>query len=128
MFAGDQNGLQGDPRLKAISEAIRVVPHFPKPGIMFQDITTLLLDHKAFKDTVDIFVDRYRDMGISVVAGVEARGFMFGPSIALAIGAKFVPLRKPRKLPVNGVETCRHDDLILGASFGSPLNPTSKSD
>ncbi|XP_022777123.1 adenine phosphoribosyltransferase 5-like isoform X3 [Durio zibethinus] len=99
MFAGDQNGLQGDPRLKAISEAIRVVPHFPKPGIMFQDITTLLLDHKAFKDAVDIFVDRYRDMDISVVAGVEARGFMFGPSIALAIGAKFVPLRKPRKLP-----------------------------
>ncbi|XP_059643778.1 adenine phosphoribosyltransferase 5-like isoform X2 [Cornus florida] len=68
MFAGE-NGLQGDPRLKAISEAIRVVPHFPKPGIMFQDITTLLLDHKAFKNTVDIFVDRYRDMGISVVAG-----------------------------------------------------------
>ncbi|XP_021298335.1 adenine phosphoribosyltransferase 5-like [Herrania umbratica] len=99
MFAGDQNGLQGDPRLKAISEAIRVVPHFPKPGIMFQDITTLLLDHKCFKDTVDIFVDRYRDMAISVVAGVEARGFMFGPSVALAIGAKFVPLRKPRKLP-----------------------------
>ncbi|OMO52074.1 hypothetical protein COLO4_37428 [Corchorus olitorius] len=68
IFAGDQNALQGDPRLKAISEAIRVVPHFPKPGIMFQDITTLLLDHKAFKDTVDIFVDRYRDMAISVVA------------------------------------------------------------
>ncbi|GKV45483.1 hypothetical protein SLE2022_381620 [Rubroshorea leprosula] len=98
MFAGE-NGPQEDPRLKAISDAIRVVPHFPKPGIMFQDITTLLLDHKAFKDTVDIFVDRYRDMGVSVVAGVEARGFMFGPSIALAIGAKFVPLRKPRKLP-----------------------------
>ncbi|XP_058226703.1 adenine phosphoribosyltransferase 5-like [Rhododendron vialii] len=98
MFASE-NGLRGDPRLKGISEAIRVVPHFPKPGIMFQDITTLLLDHKAFKDTVDIFVDRYRDMGISVVAGVEARGFMFGPSIALAIGAKFVPLRKPKKLP-----------------------------
>ncbi|TYH69521.1 hypothetical protein ES332_D05G062200v1 [Gossypium tomentosum] len=94
-----ENGLKGDPRLQAISDAIRVVPHFPKPGIMFQDITTLLLDHKAFKDTVDIFVDRYRDMDISVVAGVEARGFMFGPSIALAIGAKFVPLRKPRKLP-----------------------------
>ncbi|XP_043723175.1 adenine phosphoribosyltransferase 5-like isoform X2 [Telopea speciosissima] len=98
MFARE-NGLHGDPRLKAISEAIRVVPHFPKPGIMFQDITTLLLDHKAFKHTVDIFVDRYRDMDISVVAGVEARGFMFGPSIALAIGAKFVPLRKPKKLP-----------------------------
>ncbi|XP_037491812.1 adenine phosphoribosyltransferase 5 isoform X3 [Jatropha curcas] len=64
-----ENGLQGDPRLKAISDAIRVVPHFPKPGIMFQDITTLLLDHKTFKDTVDIFIDRYRDMAISVVAG-----------------------------------------------------------
>ncbi|KAA8525483.1 hypothetical protein F0562_007338 [Nyssa sinensis] len=98
MFAAE-NGLKGDPRLQAISEAIRVIPDFPKQGIMFQDITTLLLNHKAFKDTVDIFVDRYRDMEISVVAGIEARGFMFGPSIALAIGAKFVPLRKPRKLP-----------------------------
>ncbi|XP_060672921.1 adenine phosphoribosyltransferase 5 isoform X2 [Ziziphus jujuba] len=68
MFAAE-NGLRGDPRLEAISEAIRVVPHFPKQGIMFQDITTLLLDPKAFKDTVDIFVDRYRDMDISVVAG-----------------------------------------------------------
>ncbi|GMI92479.1 adenine phosphoribosyltransferase 5 [Hibiscus trionum] len=98
MFAAE-NGLKGDPRLQAISDAIRVVPHFPKQGIMFQDITTLLLDHKAFKHTIDIFVDRYRDMNISVIAGVEARGFMFGPSIALAIGAKFVPLRKPKKLP-----------------------------
>ncbi|KAJ7958788.1 Adenine phosphoribosyltransferase [Quillaja saponaria] len=98
MFAAE-NGLKGDPRLQAISEAIRVLPHFPKPGIMFQDITTLLLDHKTFKDTVDIFVDRYRNMDISVVAGVEARGFLFGPSIALALGAKFVPLRKPGKLP-----------------------------
>ncbi|KAL3500902.1 hypothetical protein ACH5RR_039995 [Cinchona calisaya] len=98
MFAAE-NGLKGDPRLQAISEAIRVIPHFPKPGIMFQDITTLLLNHKVFKDTVDIFVDRYKDMDISVVAGIEARGFMFGSSIALAIGAKFVPLRKPGKLP-----------------------------
>ncbi|KAG4962879.1 hypothetical protein AAZX31_14G112100 [Glycine max] len=88
-----------DPRLQAISQAIRVVPHFPKQGIMFQDITTLLLDHSAFKDVVDIFVDRYRDMDISVVAGVEARGFIFGSSIALGIGAKFVPLCKPGKLP-----------------------------
>ncbi|XP_027331098.1 adenine phosphoribosyltransferase 5-like isoform X3 [Abrus precatorius] len=65
-----KNGAKGeDPRLQAISEAIRVVPHFPKQGIMFQDITTLLLDHKAFKDAVDIFIDRYRDMSISVVAG-----------------------------------------------------------
>ncbi|CAN6460754.1 unnamed protein product [Victoria cruziana] len=88
-----------DPRLQAISSAIRVVPNFPKPGIMFQDITTLLLQPQAFKDTVDLFVERYRDKNISVVAGIEARGFIFGPPIALEIGAKFVPLRKPRKLP-----------------------------
>ncbi|XP_022872824.1 adenine phosphoribosyltransferase 5-like isoform X1 [Olea europaea var. sylvestris] len=98
MFAAE-NGLKGDPRLKGISDSITVVPHFPKPGIMFQDITTLLSNPKAFKDTIDIFVDRYRDMDISVVAGIEARGFMFAPTIALAIGAKFIPLRKPGKLP-----------------------------
>ncbi|RCU11769.1 adenine phosphoribosyltransferase, partial [Acinetobacter baumannii] len=84
-----------DPRLARISSAIRVIPDFPKPGIMFYDITTLLLDTKAFKDTIDLFVERYKDKEISVVAGVEARGFIFGPPIALAIGAKFVPMRKP---------------------------------
>ncbi|KAL6004952.1 hypothetical protein ACLOJK_005511 [Asimina triloba] len=68
-------------------------------GIMFQDITTLLLDPKAFKNTIDLFAERYKGKNISVVAGIEARGFIFGPPIALAIGAKFVPLRKPRKLP-----------------------------
>ncbi|XP_047175779.1 adenine phosphoribosyltransferase 1-like isoform X1 [Vigna umbellata] len=88
-----------DPRLERISSAIRVIPDFPKPGILFQDITTLLLDPKAFKDTIDLFVERYRDQNINVVAGVEARGFIFGPPIALAIGAKFVPMRKPNKLP-----------------------------
>ncbi|CAN6449808.1 unnamed protein product [Victoria cruziana] len=93
----------GDPRLQSISDAIRVIPHFPKPGIMFQDITTLLLRPKAFRNAVDLFVDRYKDMSISVVAGIEARGFIFGPSIALALGAKFVPLRKPKKLPGNNL-------------------------
>ncbi|XP_073138579.1 adenine phosphoribosyltransferase 4 [Henckelia pumila] len=88
-----------DPRIPAIQSTIRVVPDFPKPGIMFQDITTLLLDPKSFKDTVDLFVERYKSKNISVVAGIEARGFIFGPPIALAIGAKFVPLRKPKKLP-----------------------------
>ncbi|KAH7291478.1 hypothetical protein KP509_29G018400 [Ceratopteris richardii] len=71
----------------------------PKPGILFQDITTLLLDPKAFQDSIDIFVERFKDKKITVVAGIEARGFIFGPSIALALGAKFVPLRKPKKLP-----------------------------
>uniref|UniRef100_A0A0C9S9Z7 adenine phosphoribosyltransferase n=1 Tax=Wollemia nobilis TaxID=56998 RepID=A0A0C9S9Z7_9CONI len=91
--------VDGDERVRGISAAIRVVPDFPKPGIMFQDITTLLLDHKAFRDSIDIFVERYKDKNIQVVAGIEARGFIFGPPIALAIGAKFVPMRKPKKLP-----------------------------
>ncbi|KAK6245933.1 hypothetical protein SCA6_009023 [Theobroma cacao] len=88
-----------DPRISKISSVIRVIPDFPKPGILFQDITTLLLDIKAFRDTIDLFVERYRGKDISVVAGIEARGFIFGPPIALAIGAKFVPMRKPNKLP-----------------------------
>ncbi|XP_011074363.1 adenine phosphoribosyltransferase 1 [Sesamum indicum] len=88
-----------DDRISRISSTIRVIPDFPKPGILFQDITTLLLDPKAFKDTIDLFVERYKDKNINVVAGVEARGFIFGPPIALAIGAKFVPMRKPKKLP-----------------------------
>ncbi|GAY47970.1 hypothetical protein CUMW_108460 [Citrus unshiu] len=67
-----------DPRIAGISSAIRVIPDFPKPGIMFQDITTLLLDTKAFRDTIDLFVERYKDKNISVVAGIEARGFIFG--------------------------------------------------
>ncbi|PWA76139.1 adenine phosphoribosyltransferase 1, chloroplastic [Artemisia annua] len=88
-----------DDRISRISSTIRVIPDFPKPGIMFQDITTMLLDPVAFKDTIDLFVERYKGKNISVVAGVEARGFIFGPPIALAIGAKFVPMRKPNKLP-----------------------------
>ncbi|KAK6939708.1 Phosphoribosyltransferase domain, partial [Dillenia turbinata] len=86
-------------QIQKISSVIRVIPDFPKPGIMFQDISTLLLDPKAFKDSIDLFVERYKDRNISVVAGIEARGFIFGPPIALAIGAKFVPMRKPGKLP-----------------------------
>ncbi|KAF8025048.1 hypothetical protein BT93_F2029 [Corymbia citriodora subsp. variegata] len=88
-----------DSRLTKIASSIRVIPDFPKPGIMFQDITTLLLNPEAFKDSIDLFVERYREKNISVVAGIEARGFIFGPPIALAIGAKFVPMRKPNKLP-----------------------------
>ncbi|KAH0465587.1 hypothetical protein IEQ34_005690 [Dendrobium chrysotoxum] len=92
---------ENDPRIEGIASSMRVISDFPKPGFKFKDITTLLLNPKAFKNTVDLFVERYTGKGISVVAGVEARGFIFGPPIALAIGAKFVPLRKPRKLPGN---------------------------
>ncbi|XP_062163305.1 adenine phosphoribosyltransferase 1-like [Alnus glutinosa] len=95
-----QDAQEGqDGRIAGIASSIRFIPNFPKPGIMFHDITTLLLDIKAFRDTIDLFVERYKDKDISVVAGIEARGFIFGPPIALAIGAKFVPMRKPNKLP-----------------------------
>ncbi|XP_044946329.1 adenine phosphoribosyltransferase 1 isoform X2 [Hordeum vulgare subsp. vulgare] len=91
--------MASDGRVERIASSIRAIPNFPKPGILFQDITTLLLDPQAFRDTTDLFVERYKDKSITVVAGVEARGFIFGPPIALAIGAKFVPIRKPKKLP-----------------------------
>jgi len=89
----------GDSRVQYISDSIRCIPDFPHKGIMFYDVTTLLLDHKAFKDTIDILVERYRDQKVDVIVGIEARGFIFGPPVALAIGAKFVPIRKPKKLP-----------------------------
>eukprot|EP00270_Netrium_digitus_P001299 TRINITY_DN1140_c0_g1_i1.p1 TRINITY_DN1140_c0_g1~~TRINITY_DN1140_c0_g1_i1.p1 ORF type:complete len:185 (+),score=54.22 TRINITY_DN1140_c0_g1_i1:270-824(+) len=90
---------EGDPRVERILKSIRTIPDWPIKGIMFKDITTLLLDVEAFRDTIDIFVARYKDKGLTAVAGIEARGFIFGPPIALAIGAKFVCLRKPKKLP-----------------------------
>ncbi|WOL10155.1 adenine phosphoribosyltransferase 4-like [Canna indica] len=99
MACGNDKEQEQDRRVDGIKASIRVVPDFPKKGIMFQDITTLLLEPKTFKNTVDLFVERYLGRDITVVAGIEARGFIFGPPIALAIGAKFVPLRKPQKLP-----------------------------
>nr|ACN27463.1 unknown [Zea mays] len=68
-----------DPRLQGISDAIRVVPHFPKQGIMFNDITTLLLRPRVFKDAVDLFVERYRGMGIDAVAGFSASSGTWPP-------------------------------------------------
>eukprot|EP00899_Mesostigma_viride_P007428 jgi/Mesvir1/16687/Mv15084-RA.1 len=88
-----------DPRLELIKNSIRTIPNWPKPGVMFRDITTLLLNPAAFKATIDLLVERYKHMKIDTIAGFEARGFIFGPPIALALGCKFVPLRKPKKLP-----------------------------
>ncbi len=78
---------------------IREVPDFPKPGILFYDITTLLKDKEGFKQTIDAFKTHYDGAPVDVVIGVEARGFIFAPALAYAIGAGFVPVRKPRKLP-----------------------------
>ncbi|URD88312.1 Phosphoribosyl transferase domain [Musa troglodytarum] len=76
-----------DPRIRRIASSIRVVPDFPKKGIMFQDITTLLLDPKAFKDTADLFVERYTGKGISVVAGEFLDHLVFGSSAMSALSS-----------------------------------------
>lgn len=82
--------------LKAL---IREVPDFPKPGINFYDITTLLQNPTGLKRTLDALRDRYKGSQIDTVVGIEARGFFFAPAVAYALGAGFVPVRKPGKLP-----------------------------
>jgi len=78
---------------------IRDIPDFPLPGILFRDITPLLKDKQAFKAAIDLFVDTYKQAKIDHVVGIEARGYMLGAPLAYAIGAGFVPVRKPGKLP-----------------------------
>jgi adenine phosphoribosyltransferase len=78
---------------------IREVPDFPKPGILFYDITTLLKDTKGLKSVIDGLSDGYHGQRIDTVVGIEARGFIFAPAVAYALGAGFVPVRKPGKLP-----------------------------
>lgn len=78
---------------------IRDIPDFPKEGILFRDITTLLKDVKGLKDIIDIFSERYKNKDIKYILGADARGFIFGAAIAYNIGAGFVPIRKKGKLP-----------------------------
>ena len=82
-----------------IKHLIRTIPDYPKPGIQFRDITTLIKDAQGFKTTVDKLVERYRDRKITKVVGTEARGFIFGAPLAYALGVGFVPVRKKGKLP-----------------------------
>lgn len=83
---------------------IREVPDFPKPGILFYDITTLLKDAQAFRAIQEEMCHRYRDQRISKVIGIESRGFILGSTLAYQLGAGFVPMRKPGKLPANTFE------------------------
>lgn len=90
----------GDPSLAAdLRRAIRDVPDFPKPGVLFKDITPVLLSHALFSRTVDGLAAPFRGIGITHVLGIESRGFIFGAPVALALGAAFVPVRKAGKLP-----------------------------
>src|SRR5512138_1164437 len=89
-----------------IKSKIRTVPHYPKQGIQFRDITTLLKDPEGFRATVDELVARYKGMKIDKIAGIESRGFIIGAPLAYALGVGFVPIRKKGKLPA---ETIGHD-------------------
>ena len=83
----------------ALKPLIRAVPDFPKPGILFYDITTLLKDKTGFAQLIDALAAHYIKHKIDLVLGIEARGFIFGPALAYRLNAGFVPVRKPRKLP-----------------------------
>ena len=86
----------GNNQLKSF---IRDVPDFPKKGIVFKDITPLLKDPRAFREAVDALTEHYRRQAVSLVVAAEARGFILGPTVAYNLGAGFVPVRKPGKLP-----------------------------
>jgi len=87
-----------------LKQMIRSVPDFPKPGINFFDITTLLKDPAGLKATIDALSAPYADAGIHAVVGIESRGFILGSAVAQQIGAGFVPVRKPGKLPAKAIK------------------------
>ena len=82
-----------------IRNAIRDIPDFPKPGIVFKDITPLLNNGPLFKKTIDILAERYRSQAVDTVVGIESRGFIIGSALAYALGSGFCIARKPGKLP-----------------------------
>jgi len=90
-------------KLRWIRDSIRDVPDFPKPGILFKDITTLIRDPQALRDSLDLLAEPFVDRGITAVAGMESRGFIFGVPVAERLGVGFVPIRKPGKLPAETV-------------------------
>jgi len=91
--------MTNEANCEPLKQLIRTVPDFPKPGILFYDITTLLKDKTGFAQLIDAFAAYYIGKEIDLVLGIEARGFIFGPALAYRLNAGFVPVRKPKKLP-----------------------------
>lgn len=85
--------------MQELKAVIREIPDWPKEGILFYDITTLLQNPASFRSAVDAVINLYKDKPIDIVVGIEARGFIFAPTVAYALNAGFVPVRKPGKLP-----------------------------
>jgi adenine phosphoribosyltransferase len=94
---------------ESLKKLIREVPDFPKKGILFYDITTLLKDKRGFATLIDALSEHYIGGEIDLVLGIEARGFIFGPALAYRLNAGFVPVRKPGKLPA---ATVKHDYIL----------------
>ena len=90
--------------IETLTAAVRNIPDFPIPGIQFKDITTLFQSPEHLKELSDILYEKYRDRGITKVVGIESRGFFMGPAVAIKLGAGFVPIRKPGKLPYKVIE------------------------
>jgi len=91
--------IEADTNCDDLKQLIREVPDFPKPGILFYDITTLLKDRRGFSRLIDALTEHYINCNVELVLGIEARGFIFGPALAYRLNAGFVPVRKPKKLP-----------------------------
>ncbi len=99
----------------SIKSLIRTIPDYPKKGIMFRDITTLFGDAEGLREVVDTLAGEFQDQNIDVIAGIEARGFIIGPAVALALGVGFVPVRKKGKLPAKTVSV--EYDLEYGSDI-----------
>jgi adenine phosphoribosyltransferase len=82
-----------------LEQLIRNIPDFPQPGIQFKDITPLLRDGAAFRQSIHLFAERYRDSNVDTIVAIESRGFIFGAALAYELGLRLVPVRKPGKLP-----------------------------
>jgi adenine phosphoribosyltransferase len=96
-----------------IAKLIRTIPNYPKEGIMFRDITTLLKDPEGFHSTISMLVEKYKDSPIDFIAGIEARGFILGAALAFALKKGFIPIRKKGKLP--GQTITQSYDLEYGS-------------
>jgi adenine phosphoribosyltransferase len=86
-------------QLAQLKSAIKAIPDYPVEGVLFRDVTSLLENAEAFALTIDLLAQKYKDQGFTKVVGTEARGFIFGAPLALALGVGFIPVRKPGKLP-----------------------------
>lgn len=89
---------------ETLAKSIREIPDFPIPGILFYDVTTLFKNPVALQELSDTLYEMYKDKGITKVVGIESRGFIMGPILATRLGAGFVPIRKPGKLPAETIE------------------------